>query len=127
MQLRRKTHNIVVKHVITSTRNPRVLPPTLPDQLQQIIHARQDIVHEHDRIKHDLLVLPQLMQRHQRCVPNLCQVLNPMIERSPRPHTRPDLDPQSSDLSESVKDSEEGFGLVGGSVLVDGDVDVGVS
>jgi hypothetical protein len=116
-----------VEHIVRGTGDTSILSPTLPDQLEQIVDARQDVVHEDDRVEDLLLVLPQLVQRHQRRVSDLCEVLDSMVKRSPRPHRRPNLDSQAGRLGEGVKDSEEGFRLVGRSVLVDGDVDVVVS
>jgi len=43
--------DLFVEHVISGTSQTRVLPPTLPDELEEVIHAGKDIVHEDDRVE----------------------------------------------------------------------------
>lgn len=113
-----------MKHVIRRTRDPGVLPPTLPDQLEHVVHARQDVVHENHRIKDLALGIPQFVQGHHGRVPDLGEVFDPMVERSSGSHRGTDDDPHPDHPSERVKDPEERLGLVVGSVLVDRDEDV---
>ena len=115
------THDIVVKHVIRRTRDPGVLPPALPDQLEHVVHAGQDVVHEDHRIKDLALGIPQFVQGHHGRVPDLGEVFDPMVERSSGSHRGTDDDPHPHDPRQRVKDPEERLGLVVGPVLVDRD------
>ena len=105
-------------HIIRRTRNPRIIPPTLPNKLQEVVHARQDIVHEYNRVEILVLRVPQLMQRHERRVPHLRQILNPMIERPPCAHRRLDLHPQPHAPAQRIKYPQQRLRLVRRPVLV---------
>lgn len=118
------THNVVVVHVIRRTGDTRILPPRLPDQLEQIIHAGQDIVHEYDRVKDLVLVVAQLVEGDHRRVPDFCEVFDTVVELTPRAHGCADDHAQTDGSRECVKDPQEGLGLVVGPVLVDRDKDV---
>lgn len=116
-----------MEHVVGRAGDSGVLTATLPDELEQVVDARQNVVHEDDRVKDLLLALAELVQRHERSIPDLGQVLDSVVERSSRSHRRPDLDPQTSRSGDGVKDLEQGLGLVRRTVLVDGHVDVVVA
>ena len=113
-----------MKHVIRRTSDPSVLPPALPDQLEHVVHAGQDVVHENHRIKDLALGIPQFMKGHHGRVSNLGQVFDTMVERSSGSHRGTDDDPHPHDPRQRVKDPEERLGLVVGPVLVDRDEDV---
>jgi hypothetical protein len=109
-----------VEHVIRRTRNPGILTPALPDQLEHVVDTRQDVVHENDRIKRLAFTVSQFVKGHHGSVSDLGQILDTMVERSSRPHRCPDDDPHSDNPSERVKDLQQRLGLVVGTVLVDG-------
>lgn len=124
MQTGGQTHNVVVEHVIRRAGDTGILSSALPDQLEQVVDARQDVVHKDNRVKDLLLVLTKLVERDEGGVSNLSEVLDSVVEVSSRPHRGSDLDPKARRLGEGIKDAEESLGLVGRSVFVDGDVDV---
>lgn len=101
-----------MEHVVGRAGDSGVLTATLPDELEQVVDARQNVVHEDDRVKDLLLALAELVKRHKRSVPDLGQVLDSVVERSSRSHRRPDLDPQTSRSGDGVKDLEQGLSLV---------------
>jgi hypothetical protein len=37
---RNMTYEVVMEHVVCRTRDARIIPPALPDQLQQVVYAR---------------------------------------------------------------------------------------
>ena len=105
-------------HVVRSTSDPRILFPTLPDQLQHIIHTWQDIIHEHDRIEHLVFVIPQFVQRDHGGVTDFGEILYPMIELTSRTHTGPNDNSQADSSGESIEYLQEGFRLITRSILV---------
>ena len=115
------THQFFVEHIICRTSNSSIIPPTLPNQLQQIINARQDIVHEHDRIEHFILRVSQFMQRDERGVSHFGQILDTMIESASRPRRRSNHHAQPDRPTQSIKDPEESFRLVRRPVFVNRD------
>jgi len=113
-----------VIHVVGRAGDTRVVQSTLPNQLQQVIHTGQDIIHKHDGVEMFSVGVPQFVERHKSGVSHFCQIFDTMVEVSPRSHRRADLDPQPSRLTQSVEYPQKGFCLIVGSILVDGHVDV---
>lgn len=111
-------------HVICRASDSRIVPPALPDQLQKVIHAGQDVVHEDDAVEIFSLRVPEFMQGHECCIPHLGEVLDSMIERASCPHGRPNGDAHTNAPRERVEYSEQRFCLVRGPVLVDGHKDI---
>ena len=72
-----------MEHIVSSTRQTRVMSPTLPDELQHVVYTRQHVVHEHNCIEKLSLQIPKLMQRDEGSVPHLGEVLNTVIECAP--------------------------------------------
>jgi hypothetical protein len=77
-------------HIISSTSNPRIITPTLPNKLQNIINTRKHIVHKHDGIEKLVMRVPQFVQRHKSSIAHFSKVLNPMIEIPARAFGRSD-------------------------------------
>lgn len=107
-----------MEHVIRRTSYACVVPPALPDQLQEIVHTGQDVVHEDDRVEVLVLRVPQVVQRHERGVPHLGEVLDTVVERAARAHRRLDLHAQADRPAQGVVDAEERLRLVRRAVLV---------
>ena len=55
------TYDLLVEHVIRCTGDPGVLSPGLPDQLQQIVYAGEDVVHEDHGIEYLPIVIPEFV------------------------------------------------------------------
>lgn len=83
-----------MEHIIRRTSDARIIPSALPYKLQEVVHAGEDIVHEDDRIKVLVLRVPEVVQRHERSIAHLREILYPVVERTPRAHRGADLDPQ---------------------------------
>lgn len=75
---------VIVIHIICGTRNACTIPPALPDQLEDVVNAKQDIVHEDYCIKELIVGVPKFVKRVQRLIPDLSQVFDTVIERSSR-------------------------------------------
>ena len=86
--IEKEPYNFIVEHIIRRASDARILLPTLPDQLKDIIHTRKNVVHEHDRIEKFSFSVSQLVKRDQCCVSHLGEILDTMIECAPRPLTR---------------------------------------
>ena len=111
-------------HVVGRAGDTSVVQSTLPNQLQQVVHTRQDIVHEHDRVEVLSVGISQFVQGYKGRVSYFRQILDTMVEVAPRSHRRADLDPQPDRPTERVEYPQEGFCLVVRPVLVDRHVDV---
>lgn len=72
-------------HIIRCTSDARIVPPALPDKFEDIVHARQDVVHEDDGIEIFVVRVSELVEWVERLVANLCKVFDTMVERSSRP------------------------------------------
>ena len=122
--MEKATYEFFMEHVVCRTGDSSIVLPTLPDQFKQIIHARQDIVHEHDRIEHFILRVSQFMQRDERGVSHFGQILDTMIESASRPRRRANHHAQPDRPTQSIKDPEESFRLVRRPVFVNRDKDI---
>lgn len=116
-----------MEDVVGTASNASVLPPTLPDELEQVVHAGQHIVHEDDRVEELSLGVSELLQRRQCSITDLGEVLDAVVERSTGAEGGADDDAEADGAAEGVEDAQESLGLVGGSVLVDRDEDVVVA
>ena len=121
---REGTHELLVVHVVRGAGDARVVEPALVDELEQVVRAGQDVVHEDDRVKVLVLRVPQLVQRHERGVAHLGEVLDAVVERAARAHRRADCYAQAHRAAERVEDAQERLRLVRRPVLVDRHVHV---
>ena len=78
-----RTHNFIMEHVVRSTRQTRVMSPTLPDELQHVVYTGQHVVHEHNCIEELSFQVPELMQRDEGCVAHFGKILDAVIECAP--------------------------------------------
>ena len=83
-----------MEHVVRRACDTSIVSPTLPDQLQEVVHTGKNIVHEDDTVKVLVLGVSELVQWHERSISHLCEVLDTMVERSSGTHRRLDFDPQ---------------------------------
>ena len=111
-------------HVVGSAGYSRVIYPALPDQLEEIVHTGQDVVHEDDRIEVLVLRVAQLVQRHERGVAHFGEVLDTVVERPACTLRCPDGNAHAYTSAERIEDAEKSLRLVRRSVLVDRDVHV---
>lgn len=122
-----RTHDIIVVHVIRRTGDTRILSPTLPNQLEQVVHARQDIIHENDRVKDFSVIVTKLVEGQHGGVSNFGEVFDTMVEQTAGTHRCSDDDPQTDRSREGIKNLQECLCLVVGTVFVDGDKDIVVA
>jgi hypothetical protein len=92
----------------------------LPNEFKKVIQARQNVVHEYDAVECLILLLSKLEKGAEGGVPDLCKVLDAMIEGSTCTTTRPDDDPESDRTAQSIEDPEKSLGLIRGAVLING-------
>lgn len=97
------------------------------DELEEVIDAWKDIVHEHYGIKVLVLAVSQLVEGHKGGVSNFGKILDAVIERTARALRCSDSNPQTNGASESVKNTEERLCLVGRTILVYGHKNVVVT
>ena len=70
------TYNFVMIHVIRGTCDTGVLSSGLPNQLENIIDARQDIVHENDSVKVFTLAVSEFVQGHHGGITDFGEVFD---------------------------------------------------
>ena len=114
------THKLIVVHVICSAGNTSVIQTTLVDELEEVVDAWKDIVHEHYGIKVLVLSVSQLVEGYKGSVSNFGEILDAVVERTARALRCSDGNPQTNGASKSVKNTEERLCLVGRAILVDG-------
>jgi len=102
----------IVVHVVGSACDACVVLATLPDELEEVIYAGKDVVHENDGVKVLVLCVAELMERDKGCVADLCEVLYAVVERTTLTHRCADDDTETDAASESVEYAKEGLCLV---------------
>ena len=58
---REGAHELLVVHVVRGAGDARVVEPALVDELEQVVHAGEDVVHEDDAVKVLVLRVAQLV------------------------------------------------------------------
>jgi len=111
-------------HVVSRAGDTGVVQPALPNQLQQVVHTGQDIVHEHDRVEMLSVVISLFMERYESGVSHFSQIFDTMVKITPRSHRGANFDPQPSRPTKRIKYPQEGFCLIVRPILVDRHVDV---
>jgi hypothetical protein len=107
-------------HVIRSAGNAGIIQTALVDELEKVIDARKDVVHEHYGIKVFVLAVPQLVERYKGSVSHFGKILNTVVERAACALGCADGNPKPNRASEGVKYAEKRLCLVRGTILVDG-------
>lgn len=110
-----------MEHVVCGAGEPRVLAAGLPDELEHVVDAGEDVVHEDDGVEELALGVAQLVQRDERGVAYFREIFDAVIERAARALRRADDDAHADGARERVEDAQERLGLVRRAVLVDGD------
>ena len=105
-------------HVICSAGDTGVIQTALVDELEEVIDAWKDVVHEDYGIKVLVLAVSQFVERHKGGVSNLGEILYAVIECATGALGCADGNPETNRASESVKNAEESLCLVGGAILV---------
>jgi hypothetical protein len=93
-------------HVIRRACYTRIIPPTLPDELKQVVYAWEDIVHEYDSIEILVMGVAQFMEGVERLVANLCEVLYTVVEGTSCTCRRSDSDAEAYAARQGVEDTE---------------------
>lgn len=90
-------------HVIRRACYTCVIPPTLPDELKQIVYAWENIIHEYDGIKVLVMGVAQLVQWIERLVTDLCEVLYAVVEGTSRACRRSNSDTEAYTARQSIE------------------------
>lgn len=114
-------------HVIRRTGDTRILSPTLPNQLEQVVDTGQDIVHEDDRVKDFSVIVTKFVEGQHGGVSDFGKVFDTVVEQASGTHRCSDDDPQADGSREGIENLQERLCLVVGPVFVDGDKDVVVA
>jgi hypothetical protein len=114
-------------HVICGAGNAGIVETALEDELEEIIDAWKDIVHEDYGIKVLILSVSQLVEGHKGSVSNFGEILNTVVESATGALRCADGNPETHGAGESVKNAEESLCLVGGAVLVNRYINVVVT
>ena len=123
----RWTYQFFVVHVICRTRNASVIQTALINEFEEVVDAGKDVVHEDYSIEILVLGVSLLMEGHKGSIANFSKILDTVVERPTCALRRANGDTKSDRAGECVENAEEGFCLVCGAVLVDGDKDVVVT
>jgi hypothetical protein len=116
-----------VEHVICRAGNPGVIQTALVNEFKEVVHTGEDVVHEDYGIEILVLGVSLLVKGHKGSIANFSKVLDTVVERPTCALGCADGDTKSDGAGECVENAEEGFCLVCGAVLVDGDKDVMVT
>lgn len=114
-------------HVIRCTSDTRILSPTLPDQLEQVVDTGQDIVHENDRVKDFAVIVTEFVEGQHGGVSDFGEVFDTVVEQTTGTHRCADDDSETDGSREGIENLQERLCLVVGTVFVDGDKDIVVS
>jgi hypothetical protein len=107
-----RPHQFFVIHVVRRTGNPGIVQPALVNQLQQVVHTRQDIVHEDDRVEMFSVRISEFVKRYESGVSHFSQILDTMSEIAPGSHRGTNVNLQSDGPTKSVEYTQEGFRLI---------------
>ena len=107
-------------HVVRGAGDTGVIQTALVDELEEVIDAWKDIVHEYYGIKVLVLAVSQLVEGHKGSISNFGEILNAVVERAARALRCADGNPETNGASECVKNAKERLCLVGGAVLIYG-------
>lgn len=116
-----------VVHVICRARNPGVIQTALINKFEEIVYAGEDVVHEDYGIEILVLGVSLLVKGHKGSIANFSKIFDTVVERPTCALRCADGDTKADGAGECVENAEEGFCLVCGTVLVDGDKDVVVT
>lgn len=114
-------------HVVSGTRNTSIVLPALPDKLEEVIHARKDVIHEDDSVKEFAVRVPKFVKWHECLVPDLSEVLDTVVKLSPRARRRAYGDSKPNGFGQCVEYAEKRLCLVGRAVFVYGHEDIVVT
>jgi len=121
------TYEFWVIHVVSGTRNACIVPPALPDKFKEVVHAREDVIHEDDSVKEFAVRVPKFVKWHECLIPDLREVLDTVVELPPRARRRTYGDSKPNGRGQCVEYAEECLCLVGRAVFVYGHVDIVVT
>ena len=113
-----------MEHVVSGTGDPRVIPPALPNKFKKVVDTREDIIHEDDSVKELVVRVPKFVEWDKCLIPDLSEVLDTMIELSPRACRRAYRDSKPNCLGQRIEYAEKRLCLVGGAVFVNRHVDI---
>ena len=114
-------------HIICCARNPGVIQTALINEFEEVVYAGKDVVHEDYGIEILVLGISLLVKGDKGSIANFSKILDTVVERPTRALRCADGDTKSDGAGECVENAEEGFCLVCGAILVDGDKDVVVT
>jgi hypothetical protein len=120
-------YQFFVVHVICRARNPGVIQTALINKFEEIVYAGEDVVHEDYGIEILVLGVSLLVKGHKGSIANFSKIFDTVVERPTCALRCADGDTKADGAGECVENAEEGFCLVCGTVLVDGDKDVVVT
>ncbi len=72
--------NFIVIHIIGGTGDPGVVPSALPDELEQVVDAGKNVVHENDGFKVFIFGIAEVVKGVKSGVSDFRKVLNSVIE-----------------------------------------------
>lgn len=117
-------YQFFVVHIICCARNPGVVQPALINEFEEVVYAGEDVVHEDYGIEILVLRVSLLVKGHKGSIANFSKILDTVVECSTCALRCADGDTKTDRAGECVENAEEGFCLVCGAVLVDGDKNV---
>ena len=80
----------VVVHVVRGAGDPGVVSPALPDELEEVVHAGENVVHEDDRFKVLVFRVAEVVEGAEGRITYFGKVLDAVVERPASAHRRSD-------------------------------------
>lgn len=101
-----------MEHVICGARNSSVIQTALVNELEDVIHAGKDVVHEDYGIEILILGASQLMEGDKCSIANFCEILDTVVECSTCALRCADSDAKSDGAGDCVENAENSLRLV---------------
>lgn len=114
-------------HIVGGTGNTGIVLPRLPDKFKEIVDAGQDVIHEDNGIEVLVLRIAQFVERNKGRIADLGEILDAVIKLTSSTLRRPNHDAHANAPCQRIKNPKERFGLVVGTIFVDGDEDIMVA
>ena len=72
--------NFIVVHIIGCTSDPGVIPSALPDKLEEVVYAGENVVHENDGFKVFVFGVAEVVEGPEGGITYLRKVLDAVVE-----------------------------------------------
>jgi hypothetical protein len=113
-----------VVHVICGARNAGIIQPALVNDFEEVVNAREYVVHEDYSIEILILGTSQFVEGYECSIANFSEILDAVVKCPTCTLRCADGDAKADRTGEGIEDAKKSFCLVGGAILVDGNIHV---